>query len=272
MNTLDSILSTGGESAPAEQTTEENNVTQQTAGEAEGQTEQAATEADTEGESEQQGGMVPRQALDKEKHKVRRYTEEVAEFRRTIEAQQRQIGELMQRIPVPKQEQQAPPDWYENPNGAMDHHLVQRLGPIFDQFEQRLHTFARENANHSFGADKVADAEKAFLSAVQAGQVDQADYQKVVGSPNRWAAAYQWHQRQIAAREIGDDPAAYRAKVEAELRDKIMAEMNGGNGQQQAHQSPAAVMPSNLAAARNVGSRSGPAWAGPPSLRDILSR
>ena len=37
-------------------------------------------------------------------------------------------------------------------------------------------------------------------------------------------------------------------------------------------QRPAPVFPSNLAGARNVGSRSGPAWSGPPSLDDIFDR
>jgi hypothetical protein len=32
------------------------------------------------------------------------------------------------------------------------------------------------------------------------------------------------------------------------------------------------VMPSNIAGARNVGSRTGPAWSGPPSLQDIFAR
>src|SRR6185503_12259288 len=99
--------------------------------------------------------------------------------------------------------------------------------------------------------------------ALQSKTLDQADYQKVVSSPNRYAAAVQWHKAQLAKAEIGDDPAAFRAKIEAEILAKHGLTQEGGAAQQQ--QKPA-VMPSNLAGARNVGSRSGPAWSGPPSL------
>lgn len=261
-NDLESILS--GQQSAAPESVEQEQVTQAPA-EGESQQQEGQTETTTQ---EGEGGgqkMVPHEALHAEKQKVKRYTEEVADFRRSNEALQRQVNELLQRVPVPKQEQKQAPDQFEDFPGAT-RHVVQ---PELDRMSQTLMANAQLIAGIKYGDDKVAEAEQAFISAMQGGKLDQSDYQRVVSSPNRYAAAVQWHQRQLAQAEIGDDPAAYRAKLEAELREKITAELNGGN-QQQAK--PAPVMPSNLAGARNVGSRSGPAWSGPQSLQDIFNR
>jgi hypothetical protein len=266
VNDLDDILSGRGEAAP-EQTNTEQQVTQaaqEPAGES--QQEPAATEAAPDGEQQQGQKMVPHEALHAEKQKVKRYTEEVAEFRRTNEALQRQIAELLQRVPVPQQEQRQVPDIFENPQGAV-HHMV---APQFDQINQHLLAIAKDNAIVRYTEDKVNEAETAFIQALQSRSLDPADYQRVVSSPNRYAAAVQWHQRQLAQQEIGDDPAAFKEKVRAEIEAEILSKHGLSKGA--AAQTAAAVMPSNLAGARNVGTRAGPAWSGPPNLQDIFKR
>lgn len=269
MNSLDSILSGGGEAVSEQQTTETEQVTQ-TATEGEGQTGQETEGQAAEGEGDG-GHKAPIAALQAERAKVKRYTEEVADFRKSNEALQRQVGELLQRVPVPKVEQPAAPDFFENPQAATQHEVRQTVSPEFDRVNQQLLAFAKDTAIGRFSEAEVNDAEQAFIAAMQNRTLDQSEYQRVVSSHNRYAAAVQWHKRQTAQAEIGDDPAAFKAKVEAELREKILAEINGGNGQQ-AQQRSAPVTPSNLAGARNVGARSGPAWSGPASLQDIFNR
>ena len=143
--------------------------------------------------------------------------------------------------------------------------MAQTVSPEFARINQTLHAFARDHAADRFTQAKVDDAERAFIGALQQGQLDPSDYRRVVNSPNRYAEAVRWHERQVARSEIGDDPSAFKARVEAELREKIWSEL-GGQGR------PAPVTPSNLAGARNVGARSGPAWSGPASLTDIFDR
>lgn len=266
---LDSILS-GEQSAAPEQEKEIESVTQEAAGEAEGQAEQQA-----EGEQQESDGRqktVPHQALHAERQKVKRYTEEVADLRKEIAdrdaAWDRRIAQLMQ-AQQPKAEPPPAPDFFENPQAATRHEVTQAVGPQFDGITQQLMAQAQMLAGIKYGDDKVQEAEQAFMAAYSAGQLDPADIQRVSNSPNRYAAAVQWHQRRLAQAEIGDDPAAYRAKLEAELREKITAELNG-NGQQ-GQQQPPAARPNNLAGARNVGSRSGPAWAGPTPIADIFA-
>lgn len=261
-DSLDNILSGSGN---APETSEHEEVAQVAEVE-------SPQEPDTEAEQpEGQPGQrtVPHEALHAEKQKVKRYTEEVSEFRRSNEALQRQVTELLQRVPVPKQEQAETVDpidaFFKDPTAA----ARSAVTPQFEQINQTLQFIAKDNAIVRYTEEAVNTAEQAFLQAVQSRSLDPADYQKVVGSPNRYAAAVQWHKQQQAKAEIGDDPAAFRAKIEAEILAKhgLTAEGAAADSPQQ---QVASVMPSNLTNARNVGSRSGPAWSGPPSLNDIF--
>jgi len=239
---------------------------------------QAAPEGETQPEPTEQPGteastgqkMVPHEALHAEKQKVKRYTEEVSDFRKSNEALQRQVSELLQRIPAPAREKPQAPDFFENPDAATDYRVDQRITPQFEQMNQVLMANAKLVAGIKFTDEKVDEAEQAFIAAIQSKQIDPADYHKVVGAPNRYAAAVQWHQRYLAQKEIGDDPAAFRAKLEAEILAKhgLTPQAEGKPAAQQ----PAPVMPSNLATARNVGARSGPTWSGPTPLGDILDQ
>jgi hypothetical protein len=263
MADLDSILSGSSESAPGEQ----EQVTQVN----EGESQQEQPEAEQ--HEEQQGQrMVPQQALHAEKQKLKRYTEQVSDFQRQLSetnaAWERRMAQLVEAV-KPKQEAAPRPDFFENPEAATQHTVQQSVSPQFEQINQQLLAIARDNAETRFTPETVNEAEQAFISAMQSQKLDPADYQKVVSSPNRYAAAVQWFKREQAKAEIGDDVTAFRAKVEAE----ILAKHGITPGEQQpAQQQRAQVMPSNLAGARNVGARSGPAWSGPSSIDDIFNR
>lgn len=258
MTDLDNILS-GRE--PASEANEQEQVTQVSEGE--GQQEQ------TEASSQEDRGpkTVPHEALHAEKQKVKRYTEEVSEFRRSNESLQRQVTELLQRIPVPKVEQPVAPDFFEDPAKATRHEVQQSVSPQFEQINQQLLAIARDNAETRFTSEAVNEAEQAFIGAMQSQKLDPADYQKVISSPNRYAEAVKWFKREQAKAEIGEDVTAFRAKVEAEILAK-----HGIAPGAQATSAAAPVLPSNLTGARNVGTRSGPAWSGPTPLSDIFNR
>lgn len=265
MTDLDNILSGGGDAPVAN---EQEQVAQVTEGE--GQQEQ--NEASEQEEGGQGQRMVPQQALHAEKQKVKRYTEQVSDFQRQLSetnaAWERRMAQLVEAV-KPKQEAAPKPDWFENPEVATQHAVQTTVSPQFEQINQTLLAIARDNAETRFTPEVVNEAEQAFIGAMQSQKLDPADYQKVVSSPNRYAAAVQWFKREQAKAEIGDDVTAFRAKVEAEILAK-----HGINpeGQQAEQQQRAPVMPSNLAGARNVGARSGPAWAGPTPMNDIFKR
>jgi hypothetical protein len=268
---LDSILSGGGE-AVSEQSGRNDVANATYAGEGDSLSPQRrdtqhdpSTGADsTTAHDEATTRMVPHQALHAERQRSRRYSEEVADFRRQLAETNARMGQLVDAV-MPRP---ATPDFFDNPEAATRHQVAQTVSPEFERINQTLHAIARENAFQRFDETKVDAAEQAFIGALQAGRLDPADYRRVVNSPNRYAEAVKWHQRQVARTEIGDDPSAYRARIEAELREQIWSELNGnGNGRRFG-----GAMPSNLAGARNVGGRSGPAWSGPASLNDIFDR
>jgi hypothetical protein len=97
-----------------------------------------------------------------------------------------------------------------------------------------------------------------------------ADYQRIMSSPHPYGTLVEWHRKRQAVAEIGDDPAAYKEKLEAELRAKLMAELQASPPPSAS--APPATMPSNFATSRNVGNRSGPAWSGTQSISDIFKR
>ncbi len=282
MSTLDSILSGSGDAPAQDQTKDEQNVTQSNAGVAQQEMTHGDGSDTQVGDAQDEGGdrtrMVPHEALHAEKQKVKRYTEQVADFEKKLggvheqnAALTRQVTELLQRIPQQRQEQPEPTDFFADPDKAMNERLQAALGQAVGPVQSQLMAQSQMLAGMKYGDDKVQEAEQAFITALQSNKLDPADYQRVVNSPNRYAAAAEWHKRQQAQAEIGDDPAAFKAKLETEIREKLLAEINGGNGQQ-AQQRPApGPTPSNLAGARNVGTRTGPAWSGPSDIGSIFA-
>jgi hypothetical protein len=289
---LDSILSGGGEAVSEQTATSQTDHASHGGG---GESlhpsrgddlHDQATDIDTaEAPDEAATRMVPHQALHAERLKSRRYSEEVADFRKSLAETNARMAQLVEAV-TPRPARPAPPDFFDNPEAATRFEVAQTVSPEFERINQTLHSFARENAIGRFDEAKVNDAEQAFIGALQAGRLDPSDYRRVVNSPNRYAEAVKWHQRQVARAEIGDDPSAFKARVEAELRERILAELagersdavlrtaTGGDAVPRTAGGPrfAYATPSNLAGARNVGSRGGPAWSGPASLTDIFDR
>jgi hypothetical protein len=274
---LDSILSGGGEAVSEQTSSQTFDATQARENESFSaqrgdDLHEPMTEADAAAaQGEAATRMVPHQALHAERLKSRRYSEEVADFRNALAETNARMAQLVEAV-TPRQARPAPPDFFDNPEAATRYEVAQTVSPEFERINQTLHAIARENAFQRFDEAKVNDAEQAFIGALRAGQLDPADYRRVVNSPNRYAEAVKWHQRQAAQAEIGNDPTAYKARVEAELRERIWSELNGGDAGHRTGPRFGAAMPSNLAGARNVGARGGPAWSGPATLTDIFDR
>jgi hypothetical protein len=270
---LDSILSGDGAPAPAPEVTPE----VKTAEPAQAEPQQPEGEAEPQGDER---GMVPLAALQESRGKVKRYTEQVADFERRLkessEQAERRFNDLVARLQPQQQQPQQPqeePDFWADPKAAIQSWLAPVVGQMQSSTEQRFDVVTRSLAEQHLGADKVKAAEDAFVNAVKLGQVDVSDYNRVKDAPNRYAAAVKWHNEQAIKTELqqaGGDLGSLREKIKAE----ILAELNQGDGTVPASNgaAPRPVMPTNLASARNVGVRSGPAWGGPQPLADIFAR
>lgn len=172
----------------------------------------------------------------------------------------KQVREELRQLKAmqPKPEPKPAPDFYENPEAAMQHHMQQ---PIEQMQNIRL-DMSEEMARQAYGDDVVNEAFQAF----QASQ-DAAAYQAIMQARSPYHELVKWHKQQRVVNEIGPDPdkwveaqrAAIRAEVEAELKAQAVSE------------SVARAAPS-LAKKPNLGSRTGPKEIDPDSitLDDIL--
>lgn len=85
--------------------------------------------------------------------------------------------------------------------------------------------------------------------------------QQMAQSPDPAGFAYKAGKQWAEAQKYGQAEPLSREQIEAEIRQKIMAELNLSQSQQ---------APNSLATERSVGSRPGPAWSGPADLGELL--
>lgn len=185
-----------------------------------------------------------------------------------------QLNAFMQMQQAPKQPPQPaapPPDPYADPEGYAQHTVREAITPIERAMEEQRHEFSQVMAVEKHGQETVTAALQA-ISQARGTPNGEADFQRIMKARLPYQELVTWHKKQTALTRFGDDPDAF----EAQLRAKIMAEIQGAPpatpAQPGAPAAPAPVMPSNLASARNVGTRTGPAWSGPASLTDIFNR
>lgn len=268
METLDNILSGKGEAAP-EPEKQEPPVAQ-----AEVAEKPAAEVTEQQDEVIEQDGrkMVPLEALTETRGKVKRYTEEVAESRRQLAEMnaswERRFAEMAEQF-KPRPPETPPPEWFDNPDAALGH----RLKPFesqFQAFESQIQQVGRTStllsskalAVASYGKEAVAEMEAAVQAAMQAGDPEIATLQQQLQrSSDPVSVAMDWYRKR---------PEVQRKEHEAELIAAGWTPPQTLAAKPQTVQTT--VMPTALEAARNVGSRSGPAWAGPRPLEDIFKR
>lgn len=211
------------------------------------------------------GRTVPLHVLQAQRkdHKERaaRLEGELAELRRQFE-------EVQKRATAPAPQPAAPPPQPQWINPAEDpagyHARVQEL-----MINERLN-ISEGLAREKHGDEAVEAAVRDFQAAMQTDPSLQA---KLYAQPQ----PYSWLMKQVETirlqREIGTDPAAFRAKIRAEIE----AEMAKSAPQQEQPLSaaPAPVVPRmqpSLATARSAAPRSAPAYSGPAPLSEILPR
>jgi hypothetical protein len=170
----------------------------------------------------------------------------VQEERQKRQELERQIAAMRQQKPP-----EPTPDVFEQPDQVIPYMKKQMDEALMAQRSEMSRMFAEQQ----FGADEVAAAQEAILKPGM-----EADANRLSAEPMPYVALVKWHQQQKLMSEIGDNPNAWR---DAE-RAKIRAEVEAEQAVKAARAAP------SLATQTSVGERSGPAWAGPTPLGDIL--
>lgn len=161
--------------------------------------------------------------------------------------------------PEPRREV-AIPNPVEDPQGY--HEAIQR--DIFNRSLNMSEVMLRQQV----GDDADVDAKVAvFKKLADADPSLRAELQR---QAHPYKFVYDHAKKSLAMEEIGGDPGAFRAKIEAEIRAKIEAEYAGAPAQQPAAQSRV-VLPQSLGTARSAGPRSAPVMNVPEDFNDILA-
>lgn len=178
--------------------------------------------------------VAPLTALLDEREKRQAAEREAAELRAWRQQQEAALRAQKQSAPDPRQD----------PYGALAYERALFQAQLTNT---RLQT-SRFLAEKDFGADVVQEAFEFF-------DRNPALSHQFVDHPSPFHAAVEFYRRQKVADEVGADPAAYRAKLEAEIREKLLAEM-----QQSAPPKPR--LPGSLAAAPAAGGAGNPSSKG----------
>lgn len=145
---------------------------------------------------------------------------EEAERARLAEERARMLEARLQEIATHLQQGQKQPDFFEDPGQATQRLILQTLQPYAEETRRNLMYMGKMVASATHGAERVEEAEQAFLTARANETLDPADYERVVQSPNRYDAVVQWHKRQSVLSSVGDDPEAwFNKQLEAKMAD-----------------------------------------------------
>lgn len=207
-------------------------------------------------EDRPQGDWIPRKAVEDERRK-----------RQELE---RRVAEYEARLSQTKQDEQPPPDWDIDPRMA---------GERFQQEVQEQLYRTRVELASDLLRERHADFDDVVNVAVERAKVSPALHRQIVSSLNPAKTAYEIGKKVQFLIEIGDDPSAYRARIEAEIMAKhgIQPAVDGGTLQEaysparQAPKAPPAPVPKSLA--RDVSQQpraTNGQWAGPKPLDEIF--
>ena len=256
---LDSFLASEAQAATAEPTPREAPEPRQEAPEPKADAKPAPESKPPEDDAEPPQPLdgepvIPRRAYEDERRKRQDWKERAARLEGELTAIRRQQEEARQ--PQPEQMPPLQPiDPAQDPVG-----FTARLQQVL--LNERLNN-SEERIREKIGDEKLNEYVNEFK---QLAQRDQTLFGKLYSQTNPYA----WMTREVDRlrhlREVGDDPSAYRAKIEAEARARWEAEAKAAPPP-----SPAANMQPSLATARSVAGRTAGTWTGEPSLEDVLA-
>jgi hypothetical protein len=208
--------------------------------------------------------VIPRRAYEDERRKRQDWKARAVEAETKHKELVRQLEDAQRRAAAPPPQPQAPPqpppDPAVDPRGFAQHLVQTQQAALLNERLNNSEMLLREK----IGDEKLSEYVNEFRSMAEA---DPTLFGKLYSQPH----PYNWLTREVdrlrLVRDVGDDPAAFRSKIEAEARAKWEAEAKAAPPPV----SPAAGLQPSLATARSVAGRTAGAWTGEPSLEDVLA-
>lgn len=210
--------------------------------------------------------LVPRRAFDALRHQRHDWKAKAIEAETKRAELERQLNEAKAAANRPPPMPAPVPE--EVPNPAVDpagYHAYVQNQIARDATNQRLN-MSEMLLRREKGAEAVDSAIAEFKVAAER---DPGLFRQLYSQPDPYGWAYAHVERLRLLAEVGDDPAAFKAKIEADARAKWEAERAIPAPRPV---SPAAGMAPSLANARSVAGRSAPTYTGPTPLEAIFGR
>lgn len=197
----------------------------------------------------------PAAELPKEEYTaLRAVRDENKGLKQQLEALQQQFQQLQQ----PKTPQAPPPSIWENEQEWQQHFG----GQIVSQAVQAA-TYQSKLATSEIMARQAHGDFNDVWQPMNTFLTEHPEVaQKAAADPHPWGYAYRAFKNAATMAEMG---ATDLDALKAKMREELMAELQQGQTPV-----PQAQVPPSLTGERNVGNRSGPAWAGPKSLDQLL--
>lgn len=183
---------------------------------------------------------------------LRAVRDENKALKEQIEALTKQFADLQ-----PKPEPEQPVSIWEDEQGWQQ----QFGGNIVQQAVQQATLNARLDMSEMFNRQRHEDFDAMKASFLEMMAANPALQQQALADPDPWGRAYHIAKNASTMQELG---ATDLATLKEQIRAQIMAEM------QAQMPAPQPGLPVSLSGERNVGTRAGPAWAGPKSLAEHL--
>lgn len=195
--------------------------------------------------ADQSNGQLPPQ----EYAALRAIRDENKELKRRIESFEAALTK-------PPQAPQQPVGFWDDPDAFLEQRDSKIVDELFQRMEQRQQVQRMEQSEAQAKA-KYADYDEAFQAFSQAVQANPRLAHELAQVPDPGEFAYSKGKAALALEKFGsidDLLKAERAKWEAEVKASM----------------PTLTLPGTTAADGSVGGRSGPEWAGPKPLGQIL--
>lgn len=219
-------------------------------------------------------GYVPQQALDEARHGERSAKAENEALRQHLAAMQQQISQLTGYVQgAVKPPEQAPkPDWWVDPDAALEARLNEVVQPLTQQTGQWREQVSQMMAVEKHGQEVVQAADAALAQYLAANPQAKAWLgPRIMNSPHPYGEMVRWHQEQSALTTTGSDPNKW-FETEFEKRYGVKPDQFQAQAAGQPPPQANGAMPSSFTGARNAGPRSQPQWQGPKALSDIMPR
>jgi hypothetical protein len=167
-------------------------------------------------------------------------------MRRELEALRQQL-ERQQEPPPP------PPNLWDDEQGWEQHFRSQ----VIQQADQ----LSRINASEMAARTQHADFQEKYELFNRLALENPGIVQQAMTDPHPWNRAYQIAANYQALQEVG---ATNIEELRAKIRAEVLAEAQANAP------APGLNLPPTVSTERSVASRSGPAWSGPRSIKDML--